>query len=106
MPKGKKPTVSFGKAARSPSRRDGVSGPRQSSAFKVPMNKPKGHTEIAEYVEEQRELTEKNTRELIQEFQEDFCDHPKARVVISSSPEKKLLRCPDCGHIKVEAAKR
>lgn len=96
MPKGKKAVVSYGKALTSPGKR---SVPRTHAAHKVPMNKPKGLSEIAEYVEENKEYRD-STLELVQEFQQEECDHERQRVVIAEGPSKKLLKCPSCGDIK------
>jgi rRNA maturation endonuclease Nob1 len=97
MPRGKKAQTSYGKALRSPGQR---SKPRTHPAHKVPMNKPKGLSTLAEYVEEQRELSGLSTAELIREFQEDWCDHTRQRIEAGASPTKRLMKCPDCGHIK------
>ena len=96
MPRAKKAQVSYGKALTSPGKR---SAPRTHPAHKPNMKKPQGLSEIAEYVEENKEYRD-NTLELIQEFQQEECDHERQRVVIADGPSKTLLKCPDCGDIK------
>jgi ribosomal protein S27E len=94
MPKGRKPAISYGKALRTPSERK---DPHRSSAFKMPMNKPKGEREITRFVDEARADGESSVSALRQ-FQQVECDHPK-REEIASSPTKKFMRCTRCGDI-------
>lgn len=101
MPRGKKPEISYGKALRSPGKRQ---KPRTHPAHKPQMKKPQGLSELAEYVEENREYHD-NTLQVIEEFQEDWCDHTKQRTVIADGPSKTLLKCPDCGHIQEKVKK-
>lgn len=95
MPRGKKPTISYGKALRSPGKR---AAPRTHPAHKPEMKKPHGLSELAEYVEDNKEYRD-HTIELVREFQQEECDHAKTRIVIADGPSKTLLKCPDCSDI-------
>lgn len=69
MPK-RKTTISYGKAARTPSQRKGTEGNR-IAARKVPMNKPKPRSELLKFVEEEREKRPGvSTLDLIREFRD------------------------------------
>lgn len=103
MPRGKKPTITYGKAQKSPSQRTRAEI-NQKNAAKVPMKKPQGLSEIAEYVEENKEYRD-SIRELVQEFQTEECDHTRPRVEVASTPSKRFMKCPQCGDIKAEQRK-
>lgn len=103
MPRGKKATIRYGKAARSPSKR--ASEPRVHPSHFPQMKKPKGLSEIAEYVEENSEYHDGSTIATVREFQVEQCDHTKQRVVVADGPTKTLLKCPDCGDIQEKLKK-
>lgn len=99
-------TVRFGKAARTPSDRHKEQAPRKSAAFKVPMNKPKGESEISQYVNEARDVHDESMLGALRQYQGAECEHGAKRIVVAASPTKEILKCPDCGHVLVKEVKQ
>ena len=88
----KKTKISYSPAATTPS------GRKKPKSYVPPMNKPKGRTDLTDFVETHRENGE-TTQELIHQFQEE-CQHTRVRVEIARTPTKRLMKCQDCGDIK------
>lgn len=101
----KKPDYRYQPAGATPSQRKRAErvrrGETKSKSFVMPMAKPKGMSEIAEYVEGERGFLkeDEHTVDLVREFQEEVCKHSR-RTEIASGPSFRLMRCTTCGDLK------
>jgi hypothetical protein len=86
-----RPKISYTKAARTPSKRKTV------PTF---TKEPQGHSDLTQYVEENRD-TGIPVPELIQQFQEYDCDHPASlQHVVAAGMDYKFVRCERCHRVE------